>query len=68
MIRKLNNVLLGLFAVVLVIGIVVIIKGAENMSVPLRAFVLGVLVMVFLTFMLITWLKSQVIKRRREKK
>lgn len=68
MIKKLNNILLGLFAVVLMIGAVVIIKGAENMSVPLRAFILGVLAMAFLTFILITWLKSQVIKRRREKK
>lgn len=68
MIKKLNNVLLGLFAVVLMIGIVVIFKGAENMSVPFRAFLIGVLVTVFLTFILITWLKSQVIKRRREKK
>ena len=68
MIKKLNNILLGLFAVVLVIGIAVIIKGADNMSVPCRVFVLGVLAMAFLTFVLITWLKSQVIKRRREKK
>ena len=68
MIKKLNNILLGLFAVVLMIGAVVIIKGAENMSVPLRAFILGVLAMAFLTFILITWLKSQVIKRRRENK
>ena len=68
MVKKLNNVLLGLFAAVLMIGIFTIVKGAENMSVPLRAFVLGVLVTVFLTFILITWLKSQVIKRRREKK
>lgn len=68
MVRKLNNVLLGLFAVVLALGVFTIIKGADNMSVPFRAFVLGVLVTVFLTFILITWLKSQVIKRRREKK
>ena len=68
MIKKLNNVLLGLLAVVLVIGIAVIIKGADNMSVPLRAFTLGVLVTVFLTFIIITWLKSQVIRKRREKK
>ena len=68
MISKLNNVLLGLFALILVIGIVVIVKGAGNMSAPLRAFLIGVLVMVFLTFALITWLKSQVIRNRREKK
>ena len=68
MINKLNNVLLGLFALILVIGIVVIVKGADNMSVPMRAFVLGVLAMTFLTFILVTWLKSQVIRRRREKK
>lgn len=68
MIKRLNNVLLGLLAVVLVIGITVIIKGADNMSVPLRAFVLGVLAMTFLTFMIITWLKSQVIRKRREKR
>lgn len=68
MISKLNNVLLGLFALILVIGIVVIVKGADNMSVSLRAFLIGVLVMVFLTFALITWLKSQVIRNRREKK
>lgn len=68
MIKTLNNILLGLFAVVLVIGAFVIVKGADNMSVPMRAFVLGVLVMVFLTFTIITWIKSQVIKRRRERK
>lgn len=68
MIEKLNNVLLGLFAVVLVIGAFVIVKGADNMSVPVRSFILGVLVMVFLTFTIITWIKSQVIKRRRERK
>ena len=66
--KKLNNILLGLFALVLVIGIVVIVKGTDNMSVPFRAFVLGVLAMAFLTFVLITWLKSQVIRKRREKK
>lgn len=68
MIKKLNNVLLGLFALVLVIGVVTIVKGAENMSVPLRSFVLGVLAMTFLVFIIITWLKSQVIRKRREKK
>lgn len=68
MIKRLNNILLGLFAVVLMIGIAVIVKGADNMSVPMRAFVLGVLAMTFLTFILVTWLKSQVIKQRREKK
>lgn len=68
MIKTLNNILLGLFAMVLVIGAFVITKGADNMSVPMRAFVLGVLVMVFLTFTIITWIKSQVIKRRRERK
>lgn len=68
MIKKLNNVLLGLFAAVLMIGIFTIVKGADNMSVPFRAFLIGVLVTVFLTFILITWLKSQVIRKRREKK
>ena len=68
MISKLNNILLGLLAVVLMIGLVVIFKGAENMSTSLRAFTLGVLAMAFLTFILITWLKSQVIKKKREKK
>lgn len=68
MVKKLNNILLGLFAVVLVIGVFTIVKGAENMSVPLRSFILGVLITIFLTFILITWLKSQAIKRRREKK
>lgn len=38
------------------------------MSVPFRAFLIGVLITIFLTFIIITWLKSQVIKRRREKK
>lgn len=68
MIKTLNNILLGLFAVVIVIGAFVIVKGADNMSVPVRSFILGVLVMVFLTFTIITWIKSQVIKRRRERK
>jgi hypothetical protein len=68
MISKLNNVLLGLFALILVIGIVVIVKGADNMSVPLRAFVLGVLVMVFLSFIVVAWLVSYATKRRKGKK
>ena len=68
MIKKLNNILLGLFAVILVIGVITIVKGADNMSVPFRSFILGVLAMAFLTFVLITWLKSQVIRKRREKK
>lgn len=54
MVKKLNNILLGLFAVVLVIGVITIVKGAENMSVPFRAFIIGVLAMTFLTFILIT--------------
>lgn len=68
MIRNLNNVLLGLLAVVLVIGIAVIVKGADNMSASLRSFILGVLAMAFLSFMITTWLISCVVKRRREKK
>lgn len=68
MIKKLNNILLGLFAVVLMIVIFTIVKGADNMSVPFRAFILGVLAMAFLTFVIITWLKSQVIRNRKGKK
>lgn len=68
MVKKLNNILLGLLAVVLVIGIAVMVKGADILSAPLRYFILGVLVMVFLSFMITTWLISCVVKRRREKK
>lgn len=68
MIEKLNNMLLGLLAVILVIGIFVIAKGAENLSVPLRAFLMGILAMVFLMTIIITWVKAQVMKKRREKR
>lgn len=68
MITKLNNILLGLLGIILAIGIFVIIKGADNMSTPLRAFIMGILAMVFLANIIVTWLKSQVIKRRRERK
>ena len=68
MVKKLNNILLGLFAVVLVIGIAVIIKGADNMSTSLRAFILGVLAMAFLSFIIVAWLVSYATKQRREKK
>lgn len=68
MIRTLNNILLGLLAVVLVVGLVVIFKGADNMSASLKSFIMGVLAMTFLMNILVTWLKSQAIKKKREKK
>lgn len=68
MIKTLNNILLGLLAVVLVIGVLVVVKGADNMSASLKSFVLGVLAMAFLMNILVTWLKSQAIKKKREKK
>lgn len=68
MIKMLNNILLGLLLVVLVIGIFVIVRGADNMSTPLRAFIMGILAMVFLANIIVTWLKSQVMKKRREKR
>lgn len=68
MIRTLNNILLGLLAVILVIGIFVIYRGADNMSTSLRAFIMGVLAMAFLVNIVVTWLKSQVMKKRREKR
>lgn len=68
MIRTLNNILLGLLAVILVIGIFVIYRGADNMSAPLRAFIMGILAMAFLANVIVTWLKSQAIKKKREKK
>jgi hypothetical protein len=68
MIEKLNNVLLGLLAVILAVGVYVIVKGADNMSVPLRSFLMGILAMVFLMTVIVTWLKSQVMKKRREKR
>ena len=68
MVKKLNNVLLGLLLIVLVIGVLVIIKGADNMSVSLRSFILGVLAMAFLSFIVVAWLVSYATKRRREKK
>lgn len=68
MIRKLNNILLGLLAVVLILGIFVIYKGADNMSTSLKSFIMGVLAMAFLMNIIVTWLKSQVMKKRREKR
>lgn len=68
MITKLNNILLGLLAVILAVGVYVIVKGADNMSVPLRSFLMGILAMVFLMTVIVTWLKSQVMKKRREKR
>ena len=68
MIKKLNNILLGLLGIILAIGIFVIYKGADNMSTSLRAFIMGVLVMAFLVNIVVTWLKSQVMKKRREKR
>lgn len=68
MIRTLNNILLGLLMVVLVIGLVVILKGADNMSASLKSFTLGVLAMAFLSFTFVTWLISRVTKKRRERK
>lgn len=68
MIRTLNNILLGLLLVVLVIGALVVVKGADNMSASLKSFIMGVLAMTFLMNILVTWLKSQAIKKKREKK
>lgn len=68
MIKMLNNILLGLLLVVLVIGIMVITKGADNMSASLKSFIMGVLAMTFLSFMIVTWLISCVTKKRRERK
>lgn len=68
MITKLNNILLGLLGIILAIGIFVIIKGAENLSVSLRSFLMGILAMVFLMTIIITWMKAQVMKKRRERK
>lgn len=68
MIEKLNNMLLAILGVILVIGIFVIAKGAENLSVPLRSFLMGILAMVFLMTITITWVKAQVMRKKREKK
>ena len=68
MIRTLNNILLGLLLIVLMIGVAIIIKGADNMSTSLKSFIMGVLAMAFLMNIIITWLKSQAIKKKREKK
>lgn len=68
MIRTLNNILLGLLLIVLMIGVAIIIKGADNMSTSLKSFVLGVLAMAFLGFIFVTWLISRVTKKRREKR
>lgn len=67
MIRTLNNMLLGLLLVVLVIGALVVVKGADNMSASLKHFTLGVLAMAFLMFTFVTWL-IHVAKKRRERK
>lgn len=68
MINKLNNILLGLLGIILAIGVFVIIKGAENLSVPLRSFLMGILAMVFLMTIIITWVKAQVMKNRRRER
>lgn len=68
MIKKLNNILLGLLGIILAIGIFVIYKGADNMSTSLKSFIMGVLAMTFLSFMIVTWLISCVTKKRRERK
>jgi hypothetical protein len=68
MIKMLNNILLGLLLVVLVIGIMVITKGADNMSASLKHFTLGVLAMAFLMFIFVSWLISCVTKKRRERR
>lgn len=68
MIEKLNNMLLAILGVILVIGIFVIVKGAENLSVSLRSFLMGILAMVFLMTIIITWMKAQVMRKKREKK
>nr|DAJ90559.1 MAG TPA: Cysteine and tyrosine-rich protein 1 [Caudoviricetes sp.] len=68
MITKLNNILLGLLLAVLVIGVMVIVKGADNMSASFKYFTLGVLAMAFLSFIIVTWLISCVTKKRRERK
>lgn len=68
MIKTLNNILLGLLAVVLVIGALVIVKGADNMSASLKHFTLGVLAMAFLMFIFVSWLISCATKKRREKR
>ena len=54
MIKTLNNILLGLLAVVLIIGIFVIVRGA---------FIIGILAMAFLANIIVTWLFNQVMKR-----
>lgn len=68
MIKKLNNILLGLLLVVLVIGALVVVKGADNMSASLKSFIMGVLAMTFLSFIIVTWLISCVTKKERERK
>lgn len=68
MIRTLNNILLGLLLIVLMIGVAIIIKGADNMSTSLKSFVLGVLAMAFLGFIFVTRLINHVTKKRREKR
>ena len=68
MIKHLNNILLGLLMIVLMIGVTIIIKGADNMSTSLKSFVLGVLAMAFISFIFVTWLISRVTKKRRERR
>ena len=68
MIKILNNILLGLLVVVLMIGVAIIIKGADNMSASFKSFTLGVLAMAFLSFTFVTWLISRVTKKMRERK
>lgn len=68
MIKTLNNILLGLLVVVLAVGLLVVAKGADNMSASLKSFTLGVLAMAFLSFIFVTWLISRVTKKRGERK
>lgn len=68
MIKTLNNILLGLLLIVLMIGVAIIIKGADNMSASLKHFTLGVLAMAFLMFIFVSWLISCATKKRREKR
>ena len=68
MIKTLNNILLGLLLMVLMIGLVVILKGADNMSASLKSFIMGLLAMAFLSFIFVTWLISRVTKKRRERR
>lgn len=66
--KNLNNILLGLLMVVLTVGVIVMVKGADNMSASLKTFLLGVLAMAFLVFVFVAWLISHTTKKRRERR